>query len=110
MKILDKAYKKLKPSQKRDYKVALSKLEQRFKTYADQNINIGQVFNDDTLTHDIIHKYFYVYKCKVRNLQMRVLYTVNDKGEIVVLSHHRKEQDTTDYLEDFEKVTTAYMS
>ena len=87
--INDKTYRKEDKSTRRSIDRGIVKLEARLSEYINRNIRIENVFNDDILVHDIINKHFYVYKCQVDRIQLRILYTVvNEK--LVVVSHYCK--------------------
>lgn len=105
--INDKMYKKEDKSTKRSIDKGIVKLEARLSEYLNRNIKIENVFNDDILIHDIINKSFYVYKCQVDKLQLRILYTVIEK-QLVVVSHYFKKSPTKEYIGYFEKVSADY--
>lgn len=106
--INDKAYRKEDKSTRRSIDRGIVKLEARLSEYLSRNIRIENVFNDDILIHDIINKHFYVYKCQVDKIQLRILYTVvNEK--LVVVSHYCKKSSTKEYIGYFEKVSADYV-
>lgn len=104
--IKDPTYKKSDPNTKRCIDLGIKKLQQRISNYLNQEQQINQVFNDDTLIHDIICG-FYVYKCRANNNQLRLLYTMND-NKLIILSHFIKKTDESNhnqaYIPHFEKV------
>lgn len=65
---------------------AVDKLRQRYQTYTKMDKCISNIFNDDTLIHDIIKKDFYVYKCRVGRVSIRLLYIVRD-NDLIVVNH-----------------------
>lgn len=105
--INDKAYKKEDKSIKRSIDKGIVKLEARLDEYIRRNIKIENVFNDDILVHDIINKQYYVYKCQVDKIQLRILYTVVD-DTLVVISHYCKKSPTKEYIGYFEKISAEY--
>lgn len=105
--INDKTYKKEDKSTKRSIDKGIVKLETRLSEYLNRNIKIENVFNDDILIHDIINKRFYVYKCQVDKIQLRILYTVVNEN-LVVISHYCKKSPTKEYIGYFEKVSADY--
>lgn len=105
--INDKTYKKEDKSTKRSIDKGIIKLEARLSEYLNRNIKIENVFNDDILIHDIINKRFYVYKCQVDKIQLRILYTVVNEN-LVVISHYCKKSPTKEYIGYFEKVSADY--
>lgn len=105
--INDKSYKKEDKSTKRSIDKGIIKLEARLSEYLNRNIKIENVFNDDILIHDIINKRFYVYKCQVDKIQLRILYTVVNEN-LVVISHYCKKSPTKEYIGYFEKVSADY--
>lgn len=105
--INDKTYKKEDKSTKRSIDKGIVKLEARLSEYLNRNIKIENVFNDDILIHDIINKRFYVYKCQVDKIQLRILYTVVDEN-LVVISHYCKKSPTKEYIGYFEKISADY--
>lgn len=105
--INDKTYKKEDKSTKRSIDKGIIKLEARLSEYLNRNIKNENVFNDDILIHDIINKRFYVYKCQVDKIQLRILYTVVNEN-LVVISHYCKKSPTKEYIGYFEKVSADY--
>lgn len=106
MKIINKdiLYDKENADTKRSIDMALSKLEERLSKYVvDQKIDVGKIFNDDVLMHDIINKRYYVYKCKANNMQIRLLYTVKN-NKIILISHWYKKRTDTKYIQYFENI------
>lgn len=105
--IRDKMYNKADKSTKQSIDKGIAKLEARLYSYLNRNIKIENVFNDDVLIHDIINKRFYVYKCQVDKLQLRILYTVVDEG-LIIVSHYLKKSPTKEYISFFERVSVDY--
>ena len=97
---------------------SIEKLEKRYDQYRKQNIAITNLFGDDNLIHDIIDNKFYIFKCKSRNVQVRLLYNVDDKNNINVISFFIKNNDNKlksykgknekKYLEMFKDVVSDY--
>ena len=103
----DKTYNKEDKSTKRIIDKGIEKLNARLSEYLTLNIKIENVFNDDVLIHDIINKKYYVYKCRVDNVQLRILYTVLE-DKLVIISHYCKKNPTKEYIALFEKISSAY--
>ncbi|MCM1133535.1 MAG: hypothetical protein NC340_08695, partial [Ruminococcus flavefaciens] len=78
--IRDKQYQKANPSVKQSLDSGYNKLRERAEIYEKQGIPFELVFGDDILKHDILKNklgtYYYTYKCSVKKLQLRVLYTI----------------------------------
>lgn len=104
--IYDKTLRKEPKSVQRSIQKALDKLTQRYDYYADRNIDIKNVFNDDILVHDIVNKEWYVYKCMADKMQIRILYTARGK-DIIVAAHYIKQKDSKRYLSAFEEFATT---
>lgn len=105
--IIDKDFNKTDKSTQNSLKKAFIKLEQRAQSYFNKNIRIDQIFDDDVLIHDIINDSCYVYKTKVNNMQIRVLYTVNDQNNIIIIAHHIKKNNMK-YFSYFENCANNY--
>ena len=75
----DKIYK----TYKADIDKLILKLKARLEEYGKQGIAVSKIFNDSRTMCDIINKHYYVFKGKVRNIQVRILYTV--KGETIII-------------------------
>ena len=80
----------------------VDRLKQRLEQY--NGLDISRIFGDDILIHDIIDKDKYVFKCRVNNIQVRILYTVNQDGDLVILSHWCKQETNKDYIRYFESL------
>ena len=106
--IMDKTFFKEDKSTKRSIDRGIQKLEARLSEYLTKDINIENIFNDDVLIHDIINKRFYVYKCQVDRIQLRILYTVIDES-MIIISHYCKKAPTKEYINYFEKVSSAFI-
>lgn len=100
--INDISYKKSDKSTQKVIDKGISKLYARISEYERNGTKISCIFNDDTLIHDIIRKTFYVYKCRIDKVQLRILYTIHN-DEIIIISHYCKKQNSKDYIAHFEK-------
>lgn len=80
-----KSYKKLDKNMQNMVNKAIVKLQTRYDEYKNQNIAITNIFGDSVIIHDIIDNEYYVYKCQVNNLQIRLLYEVTKKNNINVI-------------------------
>lgn len=103
----DKAYTKVDKSTKRTINRGIEKLDARLSMYFSQNIRIENIYNDDVLIHDIINKNFYVYKCQVDSMQLRILYTVSE-DKLIIVSHYCKKKPTKEYIPYFERISIMY--
>lgn len=79
----------------------IDRLKQRLEQYGDTDIS--RIFGDDILIHDIIDKDKYVFKARVNNIQVRILYTVID-GDLVILAHWCKHETNKNYIKYFESL------
>lgn len=103
----DTSYYKEKPDVRRSVDMAVAKLKSRLTEYVDnQNISVRKIFGDDVMMHEIINKYFYVYKCKVNQMQIRILYTMRD-DKLVIISHWYKNRTNNDYIKYFKDITSS---
>jgi mRNA-degrading endonuclease RelE of RelBE toxin-antitoxin system len=91
----EKSYKKLDKNSKNMVSKAINKLQKRYDEYKKQNIAITNIFGDSVIIHDIIDGHFYVYKCCVANLQIRLLYEVDKNDNINVLYHFIKNNNNS---------------
>lgn len=109
MKIVvnDVSYKKSDKSTQRVIDKGVSKLSARLCEYERNGVKISCIFGDDTLIHDIIRKKYYVYKCRIDKVQLRILYTVHN-DELIIISHYCKKQDSKEYISYFEKICCNY--
>ena len=101
--------KKLNKTLERQLNIGCDKLIMRLEDYRKQNIDVSRIFNDDILIHDIIHKNFYVYKCSVEGMQLRILYqVVNNDVNILAFysknSSNRNKNACKEYIHYFEDV------
>jgi hypothetical protein len=88
-----KQFRKLDKSLQEQINKAISKLNNRYREYRKQNIVITKLFGDDVIIHDIIDDDLYVYKCRTKDVQIRLLYTVDNKDNINVLDFAIKNHD-----------------
>lgn len=103
----DKAFKE-KIDVQRSIDMAIDRLQLRLANYAaSPTFEIGKVFGDDVLIHDIINKYYYVFKCKVNQMQIRLLYTIKD-GKLIIVSHWYKYRTDNGYIDYFKKAVCQY--
>lgn len=102
-------FMKEKKDVQRSINMSIRKLKQRLEEYQKQNISPDRVFNDDITKHDVINNCFYVYKCKVNQMQIRILYTV-ENDNVVIVSHYYKNRTNNDYIPYFEKVSSNYVN
>ena len=99
----DKKYEKMDKSTKKVISQGISKLQSRYEYYDGAKC----IFNDDTLVHDIIRKHYYVYKCRVDKIQLRILYLAIDNN-IIIISSYIKKKNTKEYIALFEKAVSDY--
>ena len=103
MKVInkDKTYEKESIDIKKAIDKSIQKLMNRLSPYLESGKKIQQIFGDDILIHDIIRDIWYVYKCQTNNVQIRILYTVED-NKVIVLSHFCKKRSNKEYIKYFE--------
>ncbi|MEE5993263.1 MAG: hypothetical protein V3G42_08485 [Oscillospiraceae bacterium] len=109
MKIIqnDRTYQKEDRSTKRSIDRGIMKLSEKLAVYFENHMTIETIFNDDILIHDIINKRFYVYKCQVDKIQLRILYMVQGDA-LIIVSHYCKKKSTKEYISYFEKISHTY--
>lgn len=79
----------------------IEKLRQRLSQY--KYNNIADIHSDPVLIHDVIDGKYYVFKCSVNRIQIRILYTF-ENGDLTIISHQFKTRPGKDYIRYFEKV------
>ncbi len=105
----DTAYKKENVDVQRSIRMAIKKLEKRLCQYVDQNdFNPDRIFGDDIIVHDIFNKNFYVYKCKVNQMQIRLLWKIED-GKLIIVAHWYKFRTNNEYINHFQKMADSYV-
>ena len=72
-------------------------------------IAITNIFGDSVIIHDIIDGHFYVYKCCVSNLQIRLLYEIDKNNNINVLSHFIKNNNNSIKSPDAKRCADMYL-
>ena len=110
MKVIrqDNTYSRQNVNVRRSIDMAIDRLEQRLSTYVDdQGIEAGKIFGDDVLIHDIINKKYYVFKTKVNQMQIRILYTVED-DKLIILSHWYKNRTNNYYITYFKELVSNF--
>lgn len=110
MKIVlrDPEYRKENVDVRRSINMAIKRLEQRLSQYAVQeNFNPEKIFADDVIVHDIFNKHFYVYKCKVNQMQIRLLWKV-ENNKLVIVAHWYKFRTDNGYIDHFQKMADLY--
>lgn len=105
MKIVidDRNYSKLDKSTQKVIEQAAAKLQSRYEYYGDSQC----IFNDDILVHDIIRKKYFVYKCRIDRIQLRILYLAQGENLIIVSSYIKK-KNNKEYIGIFEKAACDY--
>lgn len=88
-----KSYKKLDSSYKKAINAGIKKLQKRYEYYRNQNIVITNLFGDDVIIHKIIEDNWYVYKCRMNKIQIRLLYEVDIDNDINVIDYYIKNKD-----------------
>lgn len=107
MKVIyrDERYSKEKKDVQRSINMAVERLKKRLSVYVEgQHLEPNKIFGDDILIHDIVNKYWYVFKCKVNQMQIRILYTFED-GNLIILSHWYKNRTNNDWVYYFREIT-----
>lgn len=112
-----KEYRKLNPSTRKAVNDCITKLEDRYSYYKEQNIAITNLFGDGTIIHDIVDNDFYVYKSQSNRIQVRLLYKVDKNNDIDVVYFYIKNSNNlvnvkgkrqTRYLSLFEDYVKKY--
>ena len=89
-----RSYTKLEPTSRKNIDTAINKLRSRYDTYKNTNINVvPELLGDDILVHDIIRDSFYVYRCRVKDIQIRLLYEINSNNKINVIDYFIKNRE-----------------
>lgn len=104
-----KEYKKLDKNSRAMINKAINKLSSRYDEYKKQNIAITNIFGDSVIIHDIIDDNFYAYKCCVKNLQIRLLYEVDENDNINVISFFIKNNNNTIKKPDSKRCGDMYL-
>lgn len=104
-----KEYKKLDKNSKAMINKAINKLTARYNEYKKQNIAITNIFGDSVIIHDIIDNDFYAYKCQVMNLQIRLLYEVDENDNINVITFFIKNNNNTIKKPDSKRCGDMYL-
>lgn len=85
-----KSYKRLDASNKSNVNYAIDKLKNRYKHYADQKASVPDIFRDRIIVHEVIDNKYLVFKTCAKDVQVRLLYQICDKGNINVLDFYIK--------------------
>jgi hypothetical protein len=108
-----KSYQKINKDTRKSIDKGIQKLRDRLNTYFSNNENINDIHGDGILIHDIYDEdgyKFYVYKCRVLTMSLRLLYTIED-GNLVIVSYYIKEtpyNKINDYFKFFELECKIY--
>lgn len=89
-----KSYTKLEPTSRKCVDTAINRLENRYNVY--KNINkdvVPELLRDDVLVHDVVREKFYIYRCRVKDIQIRLLYEVNGNNKINVIDYCIKNRE-----------------
>lgn len=104
--IRDTKFNKLDKASQRTIKKGIEKLELRLAQYGN-DIKIETIFDDDILIHDIVNKKFYVYKCTIGKVQLRLLYTIKN-DDLYIISHYFKKSSNKEWISYFENVADSF--
>ena len=112
MKIIniDPTYSKLEKSIQHAINVGIDKLIGRLKTYKQYNQSNDAIM-DDKLVHDayvVDGKRFFLYKCRVKTLSLRLLYTFEGE-DVIIITHVCKKNPRYEYFDFFENACSEYM-
>lgn len=99
--IEDKSFHKKDKYTQKIINKGIKRLMERLSQY--NGTDIDKIFGDNILIHDIIDKDKYVFKSRVNNVQLRILYTIID-GDLIILSHWCKKQTGKEYIRYFENL------
>lgn len=112
MKIVrkDKSLTKENINVQRSVNIAVRRLNERLSQYVDvQHMDVGKIFNDDILMHDILNGTYYIYKCACNQMQIRILWTVED-NKLVIISYWYKNRTNNEYIRYFADLISKYVS
>ena len=108
---IDPEYPKLDKSTQRAIDTGIEKLIGRLTTYLCYNQSFESIGMDDKLIHDAYiadGERFFLYKCRVKTLSLRLLYTFEGE-DVIVISHVCKKNPRYEYFDFFENACTEYM-
>lgn len=101
--IVDRCFDKKDKSTQKVILRGITKLQNRYEYYREAEC----IFNDDILVHDIIEKKYFVYKCCVGKVQLRILYFL-DNETLIIISTYIKKKATKEYIAFFERAAHDY--
>ena len=108
---IDPQYEKLDQSTKRAIDIGIDKLTGRLSTYLLYNQTFESIGMDDKLIHDAYiadGKRFFLYKCRIKTLSLRLLYTFEGE-DVIIVSHVCKKNPRYEYFNFFENACYEYM-
>ena len=113
MKVINKiqGYSKLDQSTQRAITQGIQRLKTRIETYLMYNDSFDSIGMDDKLIHDAYisnRKRFFLFKCRIKTLSLRLLYTF-EKDNIVVIAYICKKNSRYEYFDYFENECDEYM-
>lgn len=104
-------FSRLDKSTQKTICVGIERLSKRVKTYLDYGKSFNERFMDDKLIHDayvVGDKRFFLYKCRIKSVSLRLLYTFEDDN-LVIVSHVMKKDSKFEYFDYFEKSCNEYL-
>lgn len=112
MKIINKdpTYSKLDKSTQNAIDTGIEKLRGRLETYT-KYAPFETIGMDDKLIHDAYiskGKRFFLYKCRIKTISLRLLYTFEDDS-VVIISHVCKKNARYEYFNHFQNACNEYM-
>lgn len=110
--IKDSTYPKLDKSLCTAINTGVKKLEKRLNTYFQHGQKFESIEMDDKLIHDAYiknGKRFFLYKCRINHISLRLLYTFED-NDLVIVSHCMKKNSRYEYFDYFESMCEQYMT
>lgn len=114
MKVINKidGYDKLDNNVKRSIQTGIGRLKERIETYLSYGQKFDDIMMDDKLIHDAYisnGKRFFLYKCRIKAVSLRILYTFEGRN-LVVISYVIKKNPRYEYFNHFEDACEKYMN
>ena len=104
-------FSRLDKSTQKTICVGIERLRERVDTYLKYGKSFNERFMDDKLIHDayvVGDKRFFLYKCRIKSVSLRLLYTF-ENDNLVIVSHVMKKDSKFEYFDYFEKSCSEYL-
>ena len=114
MKIINniEGFRKLNKSERNHIQIGINRLKERIETYQMYNQSFNSIGMDDKLIHDAYiadGKRFFLYKCRIKSISLRLLYTFDDNDNLIIVSYVIKKSSSKEYFNKFEHDCQQYM-